>query len=650
MAGSSGAIRAGRAFVELFTDDSKLAAGLNAAKRKLEAFGRSIKDLGLKISAVGAAVTGPLLATAKEFADMGHELQMMSEKTGISVETLSQLGFAAKECGVEAETLTGAFARMDRTLVQAEKGNKKAVEALSDLGLTLADLKGKSPEAQFALIAQRISEFEDPAERAAMAMQVFGRGGAALLPLLNQGAAGITGLMDKARELGLTISGEDARAASQFHDAMLELWAVLQKCWFTIGSALAPVLKGLAQWVTAVVIGVTKWIGQHKQLVVAILGFGAAITALGLGLVAFGVVVTYVGAAIGALGTIASVVGGILGALGSVLAAICSPVGLVVAAIVALGVIILKVTGAGAKALKWLGDMFKELWKDACLAFDGISDALAAGDITLAARILWLTLKMEWTKGCATLSEIWTKTCAGWKIIASEAWYGVLKAGESTWHAIAAGWIETTNFLSNCWTRFVQGVTKGWNWVKGLFDESFDSQAANKLVDAAANSDVAKREKERDEELAKEDAIHKKVLNQIDAEREAKLKAIVDARDASLKETQDEVDAARKAWNDARAKAKQERKDKEDAVKATADAAAGAVRNRKLPDKDDVSKAINDASARGTFNASSGAMLGMRMNGGETMERVAKSSEKSEKHLEKIQQELSEFDGAEFGV
>ena len=84
------------------------------------------------------------------------------------------------------------------------------------------------------------------------------------------------------------------------------------------------------------------------------------------------------------------------------------------------------------------------------------------------------------------------------------------------------------------------------------------------------------------------------------------------------------MDAARKAWNEARDKAKQERKDKEDAAKATADAAAGAVRNRKLPAKDDVSKAINDASARGTFNASSGAMLGLRMNGGETMERVAK--------------------------
>ena len=45
-----------------------------------------------------------------------------------------------------------------------------------------------------------------------------------------------------------------------------------------------------------------------------------------------------------------------------------------------------------------------------------------------------------------------------------------------------------------------------------------------------------------------------------------------------------------------------------------------------------------------------GAMLGLRMNGGETMERVAKSSEKSEKHLEKIKQELEQADGLEFGV
>jgi hypothetical protein len=47
MAGSSSAIKAGRAFLELFADDSKLVSG--PKKAKFNAFGAGIRDSGMKI-------------------------------------------------------------------------------------------------------------------------------------------------------------------------------------------------------------------------------------------------------------------------------------------------------------------------------------------------------------------------------------------------------------------------------------------------------------------------------------------------------------------------------------------------------------------------------------------------------------------------
>ena len=64
MAAQPGAIRAGRAFVELFADDSKLVRGLKAAEGKLKAFGASIRNLSLKMAGAGTGVLTPMLGAA----------------------------------------------------------------------------------------------------------------------------------------------------------------------------------------------------------------------------------------------------------------------------------------------------------------------------------------------------------------------------------------------------------------------------------------------------------------------------------------------------------------------------------------------------------------------------------------------------------
>ncbi len=73
------AIRAGRAFVELFADDSKLVRGLRAAQAKLKAFGAAVTGMGLKMMGLGAAMLAPLAGAAKSFADTGSRLLDLSQ-------------------------------------------------------------------------------------------------------------------------------------------------------------------------------------------------------------------------------------------------------------------------------------------------------------------------------------------------------------------------------------------------------------------------------------------------------------------------------------------------------------------------------------------------------------------------------------------
>src|SRR6187402_476720 len=109
---ASNAIRAGAAYVEIVTKDNRLIKGLASAGKRLQAFGATVTGIGLKIAGVGAAAVGGLAALAKGFSDAGGTLADMSQRTGVSVEALSALGFAAEQSGADLETLEASVRKM----------------------------------------------------------------------------------------------------------------------------------------------------------------------------------------------------------------------------------------------------------------------------------------------------------------------------------------------------------------------------------------------------------------------------------------------------------------------------------------------------------------------------------------------------------
>jgi len=654
---ASGAIRAGRAFVELFADDSKLVRGLKAAQAKLKAFGASVRAMGTKMMGIGTAIAAPMAGAAKVFSDMGDQVAKMSARTGIGVESLSELAYAAETSGSSAATLESSIRKMQKTLMDAIGGSAAATGALRKLGLTAADLDGLSPEQQFKLIAEQFSKIEDPAARAAAAMEIFGRSGAELLPMMSAGAAGIEQLQQQARDLGLTMSTEDAKAAEAFNTALGNLWKVLKMATFTIGSALAPVLQETAEWITRLVVSASAWVKENKGLIVSMFKIAAGVVAAGAAIVGLGYAISGLAAVFGAMVTIAGVVHGVLSVVMTVIGAMLTPIGLVITAVVGLGAYFLYASGAIGKAVDWLSEGFNELADEAKTSFGAIGKALASGDIALAARVLWAFLKLEWEKGCALLEKAWLNFRNFFIRLGYDAFYGLLAIGEYVWHGLEVAWIETTSFMSQTWTRFIAWMMKAWNWcgnaltkawnkIKGLFDDTFDADAANAAADQAyeagiqrieqeKNAKLNEREQRRASERAQAKQIHEATLAEIGKEALAKEAALDKEYNDRIRKSQDAVDAAKKEWQAAIDEANSPASERK---------GPGGLKdpNQWLKDAQAALEGVGDLlektgpkdAVRGTFNAS--ATQGLQASG--AADRTAKATEETAKHTKTLVQ------------
>src|SRR4051812_22911691 len=153
-------VRAGRAFVELGVDD-KIAAGLNRVASKFKAFGATLVGAGAKIAGLGAGIVSPLLAAAKVFDSMGSALNDASQRTGIAVESLSALKFAAEQSGGSLEEVESGLRKMSKLISGVSEGNKSAADTLRDLGLSFDQLRNLSPEEQFNAIGDALSKVQD---------------------------------------------------------------------------------------------------------------------------------------------------------------------------------------------------------------------------------------------------------------------------------------------------------------------------------------------------------------------------------------------------------------------------------------------------------------------------------------------------------
>lgn len=205
---SADGVKAGRAYVELSVKD-KIGQGLKRAKERLAAWGQGLAAVGTGVSAFSGSILGGLGAAVRRFADVGSELNDMSTATGVSAETLSALGYAAKQTGVDLGALHLGLRGMAKFTALVASGSKGAAKTLDQLGISAGAFMAAKPEQRLALLADGLRNVPDPGLRAALAMKTLGKSGEALLPMLAEGSAGLNAFIARANELGIVITDEE---------------------------------------------------------------------------------------------------------------------------------------------------------------------------------------------------------------------------------------------------------------------------------------------------------------------------------------------------------------------------------------------------------------------------------------------------------
>jgi hypothetical protein len=212
-----------------------------------------------------------LVEFAAQAGEFGDEMIKASERVGVTVEEMSRLEFAAKMSDVSLQDLTGSLAKLSRNLAEAStNGEAGAAKALRAMGLSATDAHGKLVSLDLILgqIATKFQGYEDGAGKAALAMELFGRSGAELIPFLNQGASGIDALKRKADELGVTLGGEAARKLQEYDDKIKEFKATIGADWrgIMVDSGLLDVLATIGDFASNGVGGVKDITDKVKEL------------------------------------------------------------------------------------------------------------------------------------------------------------------------------------------------------------------------------------------------------------------------------------------------------------------------------------------------------------------------------------------------
>ena len=227
--------------------------GAVAAVKRLSSELSGLQSISAKALSFGgalsvAAVVGGLVSITKAAIDQGDAFNKMSQKTGIAVEDLGKLQYAADLSGVSAEALQKGLTSLAVGMVEAAGGAGPMAEEYKKLGINLRNTDGtmKSSLDVLGELADRFQQMPDGVEKTNLAVDIFGKKlGAEMIPLLNIGAAGLKAMGDEAQSLGLVMSGELAKKSEEFNDNLSRLTKLSSAAGIEIANALIPSLNAL---------------------------------------------------------------------------------------------------------------------------------------------------------------------------------------------------------------------------------------------------------------------------------------------------------------------------------------------------------------------------------------------------------------------
>ncbi len=422
---------------------TRVADGLTAAANK--SF-NTVESLGEALS-----YAGPVAANAN----------MSLEETLAILGTLGNVGIQGSEAGTAMRRLL--------TLSAAESQKFKDV-----FGVTTKDVNGNARSLVDILgeVAAATANM-GTAEKAEKLNEVFGLLGITAASSIGKSVADTRELYAELQKAGGIAAKTSEEMEGGLGGAFRILKSSIEGVAIAIGESLEGSVTTMVQAFNRAASGVIEWINKNQRIVkfaaasaIAIFTIGAALFALG----SFAAVASF---AVGGLATIFSFIGASIGVIVSAVGMLFTPLGLVVAAVAALGGYFLYSTGIAGQAVEYLKGVFATLKAETLAAFGAIANALAAGDITAATDVLWTYLKLQWVKGTAYIKDIWADFTQYISDVWADSAYAIGDVLIGALSGLAGVWNSTLGFMADGWTILTSAVQKGWNNTIGFLKKGF---------------------------------------------------------------------------------------------------------------------------------------------------------------------------------
>ena len=206
-------------------------AAESAGKESGATFGNNLASgiaaASATIAAAVAAATAAAIAVGKEFvqaatdtATYGDTVDKVSQKLGISKKSYQELDYVMQLCGTSIESNQAGFKTLNNKIADAASGSADAAAMFEGLGVSMEDLQNLSTEDIFLKTIEGLQQMPEGAERAALAVDLFGKSGQNLAPLLNMSNEEMQDAIDLANEYGMVMDDEAIEASADYIDAL----------------------------------------------------------------------------------------------------------------------------------------------------------------------------------------------------------------------------------------------------------------------------------------------------------------------------------------------------------------------------------------------------------------------------------------------
>lgn len=198
------------------------------------------------IAAVAAAAVGATKALwdmGMETIKLGDQTAKTSRQLGIDAQAYQEFAWAVGLGGASEQDLASGLQTLNKQMEAARTGNKKAIKAFGELGISMQDVKRMNTEEMFVRISDALAEVDDAAEKTRTTMQLFGGSGTKLATAISGGSAELERLREEAREMGFVLDDAALKKAEEATDNYSRATMQLQAVKNEIGVAVMPAIN-----------------------------------------------------------------------------------------------------------------------------------------------------------------------------------------------------------------------------------------------------------------------------------------------------------------------------------------------------------------------------------------------------------------------